>query len=243
MEQKTNYFSKGNHQIPRHHEILKKCYLCGSESNLDREHVIPKIIFRPSEATHPIILRSCRKCNNQLKGTNEEYIIRAIQITSFSKEAQRGFSKAIDGFKNGHGLGIMGDLTKRMQKGELKTQEGVLLGVADLLKIDPLRMNTLIINIAKGLLTAHSLKIYNWSEYNIHLGFDQAVQNTFLIDDPVFKDVLKKSRFSQYWRHIFFYCGDFIEKEDISIWNMIFYNSHMASVSFLNKKFEISNRK
>ncbi|MEI6040515.1 MAG: hypothetical protein WCP93_04170 [Candidatus Berkelbacteria bacterium] len=235
MTYQGNYFEKGITSIPKNHEILQKCYLCGDQSDLDREHVIPKVIFRPNRPTNPIILKSCKRCNNNLKGKNEEYMVRAIQLTSFNEEAQKGFDKAINGFNKGQGLGIRGSLISKMQKGGLKTQEGVLLGTVNLLNINAKRMNDLIINIAKGLLVAHSLKLYDWSKYNVRIRFDQTVQDMFLINDPNFRDIINKSRFSQNWNGNFFYCGDFIEDGNISIWTMIFYNSHIATVSFYKK--------
>jgi predicted restriction endonuclease len=44
--------------------LLKKCFICGKESNTDAAHILPKSIF-PEYYTHPLnIIMLCRTCHN-----------------------------------------------------------------------------------------------------------------------------------------------------------------------------------
>lgn len=79
-------------------KLVKSCFLCGTEENLTREHVLPKWVFE-SNAKHSFItdvnqlsqsyiratLPACRYCNSDLLNTIEQYIQKTLSQVDLQK--------------------------------------------------------------------------------------------------------------------------------------------------------------
>jgi len=172
--------------IPKDSAVREYCYLCGKaksqiladqpasskQSAFDREHVIPKVIFRPSEPTRPVILWSCRQCNIT-KERNDYYVTRFLQATSFLQPARRGIQGMLRGVRKGNDLKLFQNLRSNMHPVELKSPGGLYLGRGDALYGDLNRFETFYSTLAKGIWTRHTLRIRDWSKYSITASFGQ----------------------------------------------------------------------
>ncbi len=214
---------------PEGHAIRNTCYLCGSNTDLSIDHVIPKVLFKPSTTNNYIKLWACKKCN-KLKGKEDEYITRCLQSTSFIETAKKGFAGAVRGFVNGHGIGIGRGILDNISKCEIETKHGKF---SEVLKLDKNRFNDYLKIIAKGLIVRNTLELYDWEEYEFHCGIDQAILDMKLRDEEPFKTIWEKAKLGEYWQHIFTYRGEVIGSK--MIWVMCFYSSFFASVG-INKK-------
>jgi hypothetical protein len=222
-------------QIPEDSDLLTTCYLCGKRNDLTEEHVIPIVLFNPNHTNHYVKLFACNVCN-KAKGRHDEYMTRQLQSTSFADESQAGFQRALKGFREGHGKYLRKGMLDRMVKMEIFTKGGLFLENVHGLKIETQKMQDFILPIAKGLLVRNTLRLYNWTEYDAHYGFDQLLQSRKYYNDEPWRSVWKNGKWGQYWQNIFSYKGSSVEEQDTaSMWTMMFYSSHIAVVVLMKK--------
>lgn len=220
-------------KIEKNSPLNTTCYLCNQKKGIiTEEHVIPKVLFRPNNPGHYIKLYACKKCN-ETKGVNDERITRFLQATSFSKESQAGLQKMITGARKGNGTGLLKSMVKNIESRKIKIYNGQKINDVNVMKINISQINDYFITIAKGLYVRTSLELHDWKKYKIKCQFEQIIQNQKLLHESAFKELQKTSRFTEYWRPYFYYSGDYIE--NMSFWQLIFYNSYNAYVYFQKK--------
>lgn len=216
-------------EISEDHKIRSQCYLCGSKECLDEDHVIPKVLFSPNTTTNYIKLWACSKCN-KIKGKEDEYVARSLQVTSFTEDARKGFDNAVRGFKEGHGLGIRKGILDNVFQRPLMTKHGEF---PEVLKLDIKRINNYLKTIAKGLYVRNTLETRDWEDYEFKCWIDQALLDTRLYSEKPFSDIWKKARLGEYWQNIFTYRGEVLGSN--SMWVMCFYGSFFAAVGIQKK--------
>lgn len=216
-------------EIPRASQLRDHCYLCGKRrSGLQKEHIIPKVVFKPFHTSSRITLKCCPDCH-ELKSRDDEYVSRAIQATSFVPESETAFSNLVRGFeRQGAGQGLRNDFIQRFKPIEWRRDSGLYMGKAPALHLDSERVDRYCERISKGLWVRYTLGIIDWDGYDIDIRFQQVTQGNRLMQDV--QPFMKEARFGEYWRNIISYFGDCNEHH--AVWCLIFYGSHLFVVSF-----------
>ena len=221
--------------IPEESALRTHCYLCGQITTpLEVEHVVPRVLFRGFDPVEYVKLWSCKECN-KAKGLDDEYVVRFLQASSVAPAATKGFESAVRGFmREEHGKGLGRAMFESMERVEITTRSGIILGGNPALKIDHARFKNFFTNLAKGLYVRTSLRIHDWSLFNPRVYFEQGIQSDRLFKDPILKQLRQLSRYGGYWEHIFSYFTDFSEVNSLSC--MYFYSTYIAVVYFIHKE-------
>lgn len=240
--------------IKRNSELLNHCYLCGrsraeleenstqdkSHPVLDREHVIPKVVFKPNATDKPVLLFACRACNQQ-KGLDDEFITNHIQIGAFNTGSEERLKRIRRSFERPQAAGLRADFDQRISVDDVYSRDGTYLGVAPTLRLDEQRFNTFFTNIAKGLWVRNTLRLKNWSEFDVSVGIEQTAIDDRMFHDPAIVGVIKNRQCAEWWEDHFLYFGAYppaihIDSDRASFWFMYLYTSFSAYVIFTHKE-------
>ena len=208
--------------------LYSACYLCGtSSSQLEEEHVIPRVLFRSINPGRYIKLKACSSCNRP-KGEDDEYVVRLLQGTSFNEHAERGIDNAFRGMRNGHGVGLYADQMARSRPAAT-VRVGNARQSSSQIAVPMERINRFQTTIAKGLWTTLQNHIFNWDDYDFKALYWQTGFENGPLSEEMLTSLQNDARYSQSWDGVFKYSGDFTDNE-VSYWVLTYYDVHVSVV-------------
>lgn len=237
-----------NYSLQKEDGILSECYLQGDgdcEGGLEREHVIPRVLFTPDANGDPIILRACHRHNKE-KAKIDESAARLMQLTSGNGEHRR-YSRWLDYSRSNFqphgnvkpGGRLLKEIMDSMAPRDITTPAGIVLHANQpsiRMKDNP--VNELYITIAKGLTVRNTGKFFDWSKYEFHLDGAQTIEHkNRILDDaahPIFM-AYRHRTFTREWPGVFSFFGTSVEDGGntgnyAAAWGLVGYSTHAAVV-------------
>ena len=205
----------------------EKCAYCREEKGATRDHVISRALFPEKyDTTNPIIVPSCRECNNGFS-IDEEYFRQFLNIFSMehSKESEDIFNTKIRRSierrpKIGH------KAMSKMELVNLYTKGGIYLGKKTKVRIsdkDWIRYYNVLDKYIKGLF---------FHEFNMPMPADFKIKHILGDKDKL---LLKITSYVNKWnrenKEVFAYAYNSIPDSYNSIWITVYYNA-IVFISF-----------
>jgi hypothetical protein len=240
-------YKLGPSHKPRHNDpIYQSCYLCGSQEDIEREHVIPQVFYRPHHLAEPIVLRACKTCNHT-KSLDDQYVARIFQLTSRAGSSnqlaldwitrERAKASATRNARS-PGMGLINRMRESAFLQDMKTPSGIVLASnVPALKIDGERVHAFLGTVAKGFCTAETGEIFDWNKYQIVVESEQLVSVNHRIGGDKshpFWIAFHHATYAREWGDLFSFIGSCINDADhpqyVSLWSFIIGRSHAAVV-------------
>lgn len=240
------------YQLVREDPIFKECYLqegVECEGGLEREHVIPRVLFAPDAVGDPILLSACSK-HNRMKGRVDEAAARIMQLTA-EKGGRRRYERWLN-YSKSHfqqdgnvrsGGRFLKEIMSSLSLRDITTPAGIVLhSNRPSIKIKDNPINELFIAITKGLIVRETGRFFNWGEYEFHLDCAQTIdRKNRIIDDPAHSIYMayKNRTFSREWPGVFAAFGATVKSDRnddyAAAWGMVGYTTHAAVILVLPK--------
>lgn len=232
--------------LPRYrpnHTVRQRCYLCGADGTMTKEHVLARSTFRSNDLNHPLILSACSKCNGE-KEKDEDYansvFIATTETAPIKDPRQRQFerlaklkAKEQPGQKVS-GLGIHNKMVHDLTDVHLVDESGNSLGIGGQFPIKGDRIKEFYLRIFKGLHTAAVGEVLNWDDYEIKFQFDN-ISFKKHINDEAYQFPIKNAQYVEGWgEHLLFAGLTFgADGRTSSMWSLALYGEQLATVSFV----------
>ena len=129
------------------------CLYCGSQEDLDNDHVPPKCIFPKPRPTGLVEVRACRKCNGGASKDDEHFrmMLCLSQDIGETPEAQKNWAPIFRSLKRPQARGMMKALLGSIRPVRAMSWGGVHLGTRMGFKVDLTRINRVIERTVRGL--------------------------------------------------------------------------------------------
>jgi hypothetical protein len=223
--------------------VRQRCYLCGADGEMTREHVFARSTFRPNDLDQPLILSACVKCNG-LKEKDEDYanavFIATTETAPVHEPRQRQFerlAKLKAREQPGQavpGLGIHNKMVGSLTDVHLVDENGKSLGIGGQFPMEAERIKQFYLRIFKGIHTAAIGEVTNWDDYEIRFQFDN-VSFKQHINDEAYQFPIKNAQYVEGWgEHLLFAGLTFgADGRTSSMWSLALYGEQLATVSFV----------
>ena len=207
---------------------MLKCAYCREEKKVTRDHVISRALFpKKYDKTNPIIVPSCRECNNGFS-KDEEYFRQFLNFFSMehSKESKDIFNTKIRrSIERRPQIGHKA--MSKMEIVDLFTESGIYLGKKTKIDIsdeDWIRHHTVLDKYIKGLF---------YHEFNRPLPVDYKIKHVLCDQDEFLLKVTSQvNKWNKENKEIFAYAYNSITDSYNSIWVTVYYDS-MVFISFV----------
>lgn len=160
------------------------CALCGHEKELTRDHTPPKCLF-PRPQNNPIILHTCRECNNGTASQDEEFgAILNLMANDPGNGNDIHWERSKRTIKNQHKL--LRELLAKMRPVLLQSESGIIQGHGALI---PWRHERLIPSVEK------SVRLLHFKHFGV-IVHKQCCLQTFSFDltrQPVGQEIERRS--------------------------------------------------
>jgi len=201
----------------------KKCFLCGSNKDLTREHIPPKNLFRPPLPTDLITVPSCKKCNKSYD-LDDEYFRVFVAGQGYNDEIGKwiwGHKVINSSLKRSPALNA--ELVKNITPIDSYSSGGIYLGKKEGIFFEVNRVNRIIEKICRGLFTHHHPEI-DISGMNCDINRINIDKEKLQILSSLKRESIGGDTFI-YWR------GFDNQGSCKSFWAFLFYTSTMFIVS------------
>lgn len=133
--------------------FTKTCYLCGSSTNLTRDHVPPKCLFPRPRPSNLLTLSCCHPCNNSASKDDEYLRMATSGLINAIPLARKSWDRVIESTLKDRRIPELIDELKREAKPILLTTPfGALPASQFPIDIEPI--NRSIVRITRGILAA-----------------------------------------------------------------------------------------
>lgn len=198
---------------------LKKCYLCGSDKDLTKDHIPPKNLFVSPLPDNLITVPCCKKCNESYVLDDEAFRVFVSAAINRSQSGQWIWkNKVVNGsFKRSAKL--KENVRKSVIKIPYKNSGLLQYGIS----FPEKRATNYLIRLTKGLLASFYPELdYNKSKFSVeHLEPTQELINI----------TLAKFIYNERGNGIFRFWHTFYEKNKVSsVWVYVFYDAFMFMV-------------
>lgn len=232
-----------SYKITKKDKLMQGCYLCedgARHTNLEKEHVLPKVLFTPDSCGDPLVLRAC-SLHNREKAKLDEFAARILQLTadnSSSKRYERWLERSRKSFQQMNiqpGGRLLKEIMDSLAFRDITTPAGIVLQEKQpSIKIDDGRMNDFFTNIVKGLTVAETGRFYNWNDYDFHFDSAQTLNSSNRLMDNPEHPLYMAFRNRQYvreWSGIFSFFGTVVRDEEnddryAATWGMVAYGTY-----------------
>jgi hypothetical protein len=205
---------------------VPRCVYCGSEElRLTRDHVPPKCLF-PRPRPQLITVPACHLCNDSFKRDDQYFRIAVIAEAVHRNDQATELWR--DRVAPRMGAGLQRTLLRTLQRTELRTPAGLVVGRGAAIPFDPGRINRVVKRIVQGLLWHHYQSRPTDAHFDIYFNPDLnllplaellSATNLNSIGDNVFR-----------YRH-----GTVNGDPDSSVWGLQFYgHTHFFIVVLSN---------
>jgi len=128
-----------------------KCYLCGSDKNLTRDHIPPRNLFPEPRPSNLITVKCCAKCNNDFSKDDELFRVWVAASIARSKAGDWIWDNKVLKNTLSKSPALATQLLKASHKLMLQTPDGPL--EMDVLSVPRDRVENYMRRLTKGLLT------------------------------------------------------------------------------------------
>jgi len=128
-----------------------RCYLCGSERDLTKDHVPPKNLFRKPLPSNLITVVCCRSCNVVYSKMEEQFRIFVSAAINRSADGEWIWKNKVVASTFRRSPALRGQVGKNLLAATVKTSTGSV--ALPMLTMDANLVNKCLIKITRGLLT------------------------------------------------------------------------------------------